>query len=168
MQFSVCCLLFNLGCTACSCTCCFTATWNWTWHPWALWMVTYSSREMFDKPLWKYPCLGPWACARHTDYLYTLISTFLQSPSWIFCSSFFSSKLMKWTLWQVANISLTMQMVQQVNAFRLTDETEVLHSSSCPLVMKNIWVKIYGQNIWFTENDSPRHIMPESLFWVLC
>lgn len=81
MQFSVCCLLLNFGCTVCSSTCCFTASWNQTWCPWALWMVAYSPREMFDKPIWKYPCLGPWACARHSDCICTLISTFLQSHS---------------------------------------------------------------------------------------
>lgn len=31
-----------------------------------------------------------------------------------------------------------------MNTFRLTDETEVLLSSSCPLVMKNKWVKNTG------------------------
>lgn len=147
MQFSVCRLLLNLGCTVCSSACCLTATWNQTWCPWALWMVAYTPREMglFEKPgtpLWKYLCLGPWGCTGTlTTYISWLSCKVIPA---VFCSSFFSSELMKWTLWQVANISLTVQMVQQVNAFRLTDETEVLLSSSCPLVIKNIWVK----NIW--------------------
>lgn len=59
----------------------------------------------------------------------------------VFPSSLLSSELMKWTLWEVANISLTVQVVQQVNTFRVTDETEVLLSSSCPWVVKNKWVK---------------------------
>lgn len=72
--------------------------------------------------------------------------------SWLFCKAIptvfhlwlLSSELMKWTLWQVANISLTVQVVQQANTFRLTDETEELLSSSCPLLMKNKWVKSTG------------------------
>lgn len=83
MQFSVCWLLLHLGCTVCSSTCYITPMRNQTWCPWALRMVTCSSRErrLFEKPLWKYPCPGPWGCTGILT-MYLLILTFLWSRSY--------------------------------------------------------------------------------------